>query len=152
MNRLQGLGKTVEVIALICANKFQLERASCSPESVTQSPATLIITPPAILQQWKDEMRMLAPHLNVTTYHGMRIEASQNDEKALIRKCLRHDVVSKGLLPCLVSYQAVLIPLCYFLLDAESAFHLGLDHILHPCTRHTSLGSACQESTPCQKI
>ena len=90
-----GLGKTVEVISLICLHKrnnsYQHEVTPVS--SIAKSKATLIITPPAILQQWKDELRTLAPALDVVTYDGMRVESHKNDDAGIRQKCLNHDIV-----------------------------------------------------------
>lgn len=87
-----GLGKTVEVIALICAHKLQ-EDATRTKGPNELSPATLIITPPAILQQWIDELRILAPNLSVVTYDGMKAEGSRHDDADIMTKCSVHDVV-----------------------------------------------------------
>ena len=90
-----GLGKTVEVIAMICLHKRNNShrQETISSNSIIKSKATLIITPPAILQQWKDELRTLAPSLDVVTYDGMRVESHKNDDIELRQKCLAHDVV-----------------------------------------------------------
>ena len=90
-----GLGKTVEVISLICLHKRIASHAHdfTRPNSLPLSKATLIITPPAILQQWKDELRTLAPFLKITTYDGMRLESHKNDDEEIMQKCLMHDVI-----------------------------------------------------------
>ncbi|KAL8857031.1 MAG: hypothetical protein Q9178_006436 [Gyalolechia marmorata] len=68
-----GLGKTVEMIGLICLNKQP--RVPWDQDTATASPrkcrATLVITPLSILGQWKDELQTLAPDLKVTTYEGL---------------------------------------------------------------------------------
>lgn len=90
-----GLGKTVEMIALICLHR-QLgspESGDVSSQQLPRSPATLIITPPAILQQWKNELQTLAPSLKVLIYEGVRVEAEKSDHDALVRHCCCHDVV-----------------------------------------------------------
>lgn len=88
-----GLGKTVEVLALICLHKGIPARQSLSPQSLPRCPATLIITPPAILQQWKNELQALAPSLKVFVYKGLRVEAGRSNHEALISRCMQHDVV-----------------------------------------------------------
>lgn len=92
-----GLGKTVEIISLICGNPA---RHSWLPDSespaqgqLPRSLATLIITPPAILHQWQSELQRLAPSLKVFTYNGLRAEAENNDHQALVYRLRHHDVI-----------------------------------------------------------
>lgn len=78
-----GLGKTVELIALTCLHRRygscpNDNDADCKRESTDQlhhqlkkSRATLIITPPSILEQWKQELEEHAPGLRVFHYIGM---------------------------------------------------------------------------------
>ena len=88
-----GLGKTVEMIALICLHKRDPAPQSPSPKTFQRCSATLVITPPAILQQWKNELRGLAPSLSVFTYEGLRVEAGKSDHEALLSRCTQHDVI-----------------------------------------------------------
>ena len=90
-----GLGKTVEMIALMCLHQEDASHKEGLGHSnpIPTSRATLIITPPPILEQWKGELQTLAPSLAVMIYGGLRIEASKNNHAELIHKCLTHDVV-----------------------------------------------------------
>ena len=89
-----GLGKTVEMIALMCLHKQPASLiADPLPDSLPRSSATLIITPPAILEQWKNEIQTLAPSLKVYTYDGLRVEAEKGDHEELVHRCLTHDVI-----------------------------------------------------------
>ena len=90
-----GLGKTVEVIALICMHK----RAICSDHSpvfgsgLWQSSSTLIITPPSIIQQWKGEIQSHAPGLKVMIYEGIRASDKDGNEDETLQQLLDHDIV-----------------------------------------------------------
>ena len=88
-----GLGKTVEMIALIAMHMRDPAEQSASPKRLPHCSATLIITPPAILQQWKSELQGLAPSLSVFVYEGLRSEASKSNHDALILRCTQHDIV-----------------------------------------------------------
>lgn len=88
-----GLGKTVEMIALMCLHKWDPAKQSPLPRNLPRCSTTLIITPPAILQQWKNELQGLAPSLSVFAYEGLRVEAGKSDQEALMSRCTRHDVV-----------------------------------------------------------
>lgn len=88
-----GLGKTVELVALLLLNPVNPARQSPSPKELPRCSATLIITPPAILQQWKNELQGLAPSLSVFVYEGLRVEAGKSDHEALMLRCTQHDVV-----------------------------------------------------------
>jgi E3 ubiquitin-protein ligase SHPRH len=71
-----GLGKTVEVMALLSLNRRPepLPRPyhdEVARLDVTPSRATLIITPNSILQQWKAELSHHAPALKVLHYTGL---------------------------------------------------------------------------------
>lgn len=88
-----GLGKTVEIIGLMCLHKMDPAKQSRSPKNLPRCSTTLIITPPAILQQWKNELQGLAPSLSVFAYEGLRVEAGNSDHEALVLRCMQHDVV-----------------------------------------------------------
>ncbi|KAL6716342.1 hypothetical protein ACLMJK_005908 [Lecanora helva] len=90
-----GLGKTVEMIALMCLHKRGSQSSDCDGEQrqIPSSSATLIITPPTILQQWKNEIQTLAPGLSVLVYQGLKSEAGKTNHQALLSKCMSHDVV-----------------------------------------------------------
>ncbi|KAK5122434.1 hypothetical protein LTR85_004018 [Meristemomyces frigidus] len=71
-----GLGKTVELMALVALHKRPefgpgKVRDVFSGTAATPSKATLIITPPSILQQWKSELSRHAPALRVYQYDGI---------------------------------------------------------------------------------
>ncbi|KAL8807501.1 MAG: hypothetical protein Q9182_000666 [Xanthomendoza sp. 2 TL-2023] len=89
-----GLGKTVEIISLICLNK-QPELPSGNvtvPASLRGCSATLIITPPSILKQWKNELQTLAPDLKVMIYEGLRVRA-RDDNESYHSNFEAHDIV-----------------------------------------------------------
>jgi E3 ubiquitin-protein ligase SHPRH len=98
-----GLGKTVELIALICLHKRNGSPAYSRQDlgELVESPASLIISPPTILQQWISEMKQHAPALRIYHYEGMNTEARrttgglQNEDTAaqLIRRLADNDVV-----------------------------------------------------------
>ena len=88
-----GLGKTVEMIALMCLHKRDGRSDPRVRTDLPESSATLIITPPAILQQWKKEFETLSPQFRVMIYEGVKIESGRADHEALITRCIDHDVV-----------------------------------------------------------
>lgn len=79
-----GLGKTVELISLILLNRSSRHRTTVKDEytntEVTTSNTTLIITPPSILEQWKNELARHAPGLNVVHYTGIKQRKCESEE------------------------------------------------------------------------
>jgi E3 ubiquitin-protein ligase SHPRH len=65
-----GLGKTLEMIALILLHQRPQSQADRLVEGklLPITPATLIVTPRHLLEQWEDELNMHAPTLIVKTY------------------------------------------------------------------------------------
>ncbi|KAL9044988.1 MAG: hypothetical protein Q9214_001918, partial [Letrouitia sp. 1 TL-2023] len=88
-----GLGKTVEIIALICLHKAPYPIPTDNASSSQGYPATLIITPPSILHQWISELERLAPELKVTKYEGLRHHSSVENEEEHVIHFHRHHVV-----------------------------------------------------------
>lgn len=89
-----GLGKTVEMIGLMCLHRqAPLSVTDQSSTGLPRTPATLVITPPVLSQQWKQEMETLAPALKVCVYDGLKVEAHKADHEELLRRFLTHDVV-----------------------------------------------------------
>ncbi|KAI9664977.1 MAG: hypothetical protein M1821_006425 [Bathelium mastoideum] len=95
-----GLGKTVELIALMILHERKMFEAGKIHDQYTgtyviPSPSTLIITPPAILQQWKTELNIHAPHLKVMHYEGLPAVSKSfgSGDDDLVQEMLDHDVV-----------------------------------------------------------
>jgi E3 ubiquitin-protein ligase SHPRH len=96
-----GLGKTVELIALMCLNRghnpnndADIERGSDNKthQNMIKSRATLIITPPSILEQWKQELEQHAPGLRVVHYDGLK-NAKGSDQDESFAELANNDVV-----------------------------------------------------------
>lgn len=89
-----GLGKSVELISLMCLNKREITGTDIHDpyldKMVKVSGATLIITPPTILEQWGTEINRHAPHLKVFHYKGM---SKHKGDEATVDNLLRFDVV-----------------------------------------------------------
>ena len=88
-----GLGKTVEMIALMCLHKREPTQKDTAQSQIPSSSATLIITPPSILHQWRNELSRVSPNLNVLVYEGLKMEAGKSNHAALLAKCMTHDVI-----------------------------------------------------------
>ena len=89
-----GLGKTVEMLALICLHRRCLDQGLASTgDSPLISGATLIITPISILEQWKREVREHAPSLKVFHYEGLRASTRGTRESDLSQFLAEQDVV-----------------------------------------------------------
>ncbi|KAK5090519.1 hypothetical protein LTR05_000692 [Lithohypha guttulata] len=87
-----GLGKTVEMIALMCSHSR--DKTPIEPwnsEALVETNATLIITPPTILEQWKQELREHAPSLRVFHYAGIKSSSKRKDD--IVRVLAEQDVV-----------------------------------------------------------
>lgn len=94
-----GLGKTVEVTALILMNPrptsqideithIQL-KAYGDLKPVMKAKTTLIVAPDSILKQWVDEVTRLAPSLAVTIYNGLDKYPKLENNARLIADYLR---------------------------------------------------------------
>lgn len=91
-----GLGKTVELIALMCLHKRPASATNTIHDSFTNSDvrvsnATLIITPPSILEQWKSELHKHAPGLKIFQYEGLNKSKISSGE--LLEVMLKQDIV-----------------------------------------------------------
>jgi E3 ubiquitin-protein ligase SHPRH len=73
-----GLGKTVELIALVSLHKQPAHLLGQKVNGLVRSPTTLIITPAHILQQWLNELATHAPHLNILHYKGLTGQHADN--------------------------------------------------------------------------
>jgi E3 ubiquitin-protein ligase SHPRH len=88
-----GLGKTVELIALIVNHKREVLDGDVYDTyigaQVKPSGATLIITPPSILEQWISEIHTHAPELKVCHYKGLK----KDPAIATVDHLIQYDVV-----------------------------------------------------------
>jgi E3 ubiquitin-protein ligase SHPRH len=94
-----GLGKTVELMALMTRHTRNVPEGKVfdtyTGTHVTPSGATLIITPPSILEQWISELNAHAPELKVFHYKGLPSSTAPKKEHAAatMENLMRFDVV-----------------------------------------------------------
>lgn len=94
-----GLGKTVELIALMIHHQRDVPAGKIfdayTGAHVTPSHATLIITPPSILEQWISEINNHAPELKVCHYKGLPPPSAPKKAhaEATFENLLQYDVV-----------------------------------------------------------
>lgn len=91
-----GLGKTVEIIALIDLHRRPpTEGPVFDPflsTNLRPTSATLIITPPSILSQWMTELALHSPGLKIMHYEGLKGQ-TYDDATELLDRLATHDVV-----------------------------------------------------------
>lgn len=87
-----GLGKTVEMIALINLNRRPAQ-IKPDPDGLVASGATLIITPPAILEQWQQELQQHSPNLRVHHYTGIKRGKQAANDDLVVEELAEYDVV-----------------------------------------------------------
>lgn len=94
-----GLGKTVELISLMTHHKRIMTPGKLfdpyTGAHVVPSGATLIISPPSILEQWISEINTHAPELKVFYYKGLPSSSAPKKEHAAatVDNLMRYDVV-----------------------------------------------------------
>lgn len=94
-----GLGKTVELIALMNHHKRQIPEGDVfdayTGTRVKPSGATLIISPPSLLDQWLSELERHAPELTVKMYSGIPSPSASKEahEDATAENIMQYDVV-----------------------------------------------------------
>ncbi|KAF2749815.1 hypothetical protein M011DRAFT_475152 [Sporormia fimetaria CBS 119925] len=96
-----GLGKTVELIALMCHHKRTLPKLHSTVLDaytgtwVRPTGATLIISPPSLIEQWNNEIENHAPQLKVTLYSGIPPSTASKREQSLatVDHLMHYDVV-----------------------------------------------------------
>ncbi|KAK7621388.1 SNF2 family DNA-dependent ATPase domain-containing protein [Phyllosticta citricarpa] len=92
-----GLGKTVELITLICLNRRTIDKKMVydpyTDSKVVASGATLIVAPAGILDQWMQELARHSPRLKVCHYRGMPPLSRNKPEPDLVQDLLKYDVV-----------------------------------------------------------
>ncbi|KAI5784908.1 ATP-dependent DNA helicase [Pyronema domesticum] len=94
-----GLGKTIELMSLVCLHRRdpstigEIVYDAYQEKEVKVSGATLIITPPSILNQWKSELAARAPSLKVVfIYDGIR-RIPDDGAAGMVDVLLGYDVV-----------------------------------------------------------
>ena len=93
-----GLGKTLEVIALLLLHRRPSGPSTVfdpfSERQLRPTGATLIIAPSSLLDQWMAELKKHAPKLNVTYYSGFKsFVRNKKDEATAIKHLASSDVV-----------------------------------------------------------
>ncbi|RMZ88239.1 hypothetical protein DV736_g4526, partial [Chaetothyriales sp. CBS 134916] len=86
-----GLGKTLALIGIVCLHQRRDVEMETPKGLPRKSAATLIITPPTILEQWKQELTEHAPDLMVYHYQGIR--SISKGTGSAVDELARHDIV-----------------------------------------------------------
>lgn len=92
-----GLGKTVELVALILLNQRPLSQLSetvidAAERVIPKSKTTLIVCPDSILSQWSDEITLHAPSLSTMVYNGASEDRSKTPTE-VANEMSSHDIV-----------------------------------------------------------
>ncbi|KAH7318727.1 putative SNF2 family helicase/ATPase [Stachybotrys elegans] len=87
-----GLGKTLEVLALILTHKRDLQPSEQPAGGLIPSSATLIVAPESLRAQWVSEISRHAPGLRVKHYQGCK-KMTADDPKDIVQELAAYDVV-----------------------------------------------------------
>ncbi|KAH7355853.1 SNF2 family N-terminal domain-containing protein [Pyrenochaeta sp. MPI-SDFR-AT-0127] len=122
-----GLGKTVELIALMTHHIRDVPEDKVYDDYtgayVRPSGATLIITPPSILEQWTSELCTHAPELKVFHYQGLPSPSAPEKDhaSATVANLMRYDVV-------LTTYQVLSREIHHAMPPPDRLFRHGKRH------------------------